>query len=109
MSRRRQVAAFSVYGVCTSASFSGILRHAASGNNTSTNVSATAADTYHKVTLISPTEERIMTDEEKGTNLGTVLLSFLTGAALGIGLTLLYSHREQDDQEGEYDDGPLFI
>lgn len=50
-----------------------------------------------------------MTDEEKGTNLGTVLLSFLTGAALGIGLTLLYSHREQDDQEGEYDDGPLFI
>ncbi len=50
-----------------------------------------------------------MTDEEKGTNLGTVLLSFLTGAALGIGLTLLYSHREHDDQEGEYDDGPLFI
>ena len=50
-----------------------------------------------------------MTDEDKGTNIGTVLLSFLTGAALGIGLTLLYAQREHDDQDAEYDDGPLFI
>lgn len=49
-----------------------------------------------------------MTDEEKGSSIGTVLLSFLTGAALGIGLTLLYAQQQHDDQD-EYDDGPLFI
>lgn len=54
-------------------------------------------------------EERVMTDEEKGTSLGTVLLSFLTGAALGIGLTLLYAQSEHDDNDSECEDGPLFI
>lgn len=49
-----------------------------------------------------------MTEEEKGKGMGTMLLSFLTGAALGIGLTLLYSHSDRNNDD-EYDDGPLFI
>lgn len=50
-----------------------------------------------------------MTEEEKGKGMGTVLLSFLTGAALGIGLTLLYSQSDRNNDDSEHDDGPLFI
>ncbi|SNB46105.1 hypothetical protein [Geobacter sp. DSM 9736] len=50
-----------------------------------------------------------MTDEEKGTGIGTVVLSFFTGAALGIGLALLYAQTRDENGDAECEEGPLFI
>jgi hypothetical protein len=51
-----------------------------------------------------------MADDEKskGSNI-IVLLSFLVGTAVGVGLVLLAERKQQDDTEAAYGEGPMFV
>jgi hypothetical protein len=51
-----------------------------------------------------------MADDEKGKSSNIiVLLSFLVGTAVGVGLVLLAERKMQDDTEATYGEGPLFV
>lgn len=51
-----------------------------------------------------------MADEEKNKGPGIlVLLSFLVGTAVGVGVVLLAERKHQDDTEASYGEGPLFV
>lgn len=51
-----------------------------------------------------------MADDEKGKGPNIiVLLSFLVGTAVGVGLVLLAERKMQDDTEATYGEGPLFV
>jgi hypothetical protein len=51
-----------------------------------------------------------MADDEKGKGSNIiVLLSFLVGTAVGVGLVLLAERKMQDDTEAAYGEGPLFV
>ncbi len=50
-----------------------------------------------------------MTDDEKKLGAGSVLLSFLAGAALGAGLALLLAPKNNESEEHGDEEGPLFI
>jgi hypothetical protein len=52
----------------------------------------------------------LMADGDKCNGPGVlVLLSFLVGTAVGVGLVLLAERRLQDDTEAGYGEGPLFV
>ncbi len=51
-----------------------------------------------------------MADVEKSKGAGTImLLSFLVGTAIGVGLILLAEKQKNEDVEGGYGEGPLFV
>jgi hypothetical protein len=51
-----------------------------------------------------------MADEEKSNSPGIlVMLSFLVGTAVGVGLILLAERKRQNDTEAGYGEGPLFV
>ena len=50
-----------------------------------------------------------MSDIEKDSSTGTVLLSFLVGTAVGVGLVLLLVPKKRGTDEYKDDEGPLFI
>jgi hypothetical protein len=51
-----------------------------------------------------------MTDDEKCKGPGALmLLSFLVGTAVGVGLILLAERKQQEDIEAGYEEGPLFV
>ncbi|KAF0221152.1 MAG: hypothetical protein FD174_650 [Geobacteraceae bacterium] len=50
-----------------------------------------------------------MSDIEKQTSSVTVLLSFLVGSAVGVGLVLLLAPKKRENDEFKDDEGPLFI
>ena len=51
-----------------------------------------------------------MADDEKRKGSGAlVLLSFLVGTAVGVGLILLAERKQQDNTEEGYGEGPLFV
>jgi hypothetical protein len=52
----------------------------------------------------------LMADGDKSTGPGVlVLLSFLVGTAVGVGLVLLAERKLQEDTEAGYGEGPLFV
>jgi len=51
-----------------------------------------------------------MADEEKCKGPGIlVLLSFLVGTAVGVGVVLLAERKMQDETEATYGEGPMFV
>lgn len=51
-----------------------------------------------------------MSDEENCKGPGMfVLLSFLVGTAVGVGLVLLAERKKREDVEAGYEEGPLFV
>lgn len=51
-----------------------------------------------------------MTDVEKSKGPGTImLLSFLVGTAIGVGLILMAERKKEEDIERGYGEGPLFV
>lgn len=50
-----------------------------------------------------------MSDCEKISGSATVLLSFLAGTALGVGLFLLLAPKKREHEEYGNEEGPLFI
>jgi hypothetical protein len=51
-----------------------------------------------------------MSDEEKCKGPGALMvLSFLVGTAIGVGLVLLAERKNQEDIEAGYEEGPLFV
>ncbi|HTP65528.1 MAG TPA: hypothetical protein VMJ66_09075 [Geobacteraceae bacterium] len=51
-----------------------------------------------------------MSDEEKNKGPGVLmLLSFLVGTAVGVGVVLLAERKRQEDTEATYGEGPLFV
>jgi hypothetical protein len=51
-----------------------------------------------------------MADDEKCKGPGVlVLLSFLVGTAVGVGMVLLAERKMQDETEAAYGEGPLFV
>jgi hypothetical protein len=51
-----------------------------------------------------------MAEEEKGKGPGIlVLLSFLVGTAVGVGVVLLAERKRREDTEASYGEGPLFV
>lgn len=50
-----------------------------------------------------------MSEDDRGTGSGMLLLSFLVGAAVGSTLLLLFKHSETENNDSSNDDSPMFI
>lgn len=50
-----------------------------------------------------------MSEEDRGTGSGLLVLSFLVGAAVGSTLLLLFKHGESEKDDTANDDSPMFI
>jgi hypothetical protein len=50
-----------------------------------------------------------MSEDDRGTGSGMLLLSFLVGAAVGSTLLLLFKHGESEKDDSPKDDSPMFI
>lgn len=50
-----------------------------------------------------------MCEEEKDVSTGTLVMSFMAGAALGAGIALLFAPEKKKPFEHGYDEEPLFV
>lgn len=50
-----------------------------------------------------------MSEDDRGTGSGLLVLSFLVGAAVGSTLLLLLKHGETEKDDSSSDDSPMFI
>lgn len=48
-------------------------------------------------------------EEEKDVTAGTLIMSFVAGAALGAGVALLFAPEKKKELELGYDEEPLFV